>query len=681
MRTGARRRAVLTKRMARAGAAALAIGMAAGACTGTKIQPPPFGAAAALAGGALQPFSSCDALLQYVKANAPTYPGSAMGGFAVDAATAGGAIEEGIAESGASGRMSTTTMPSPTTAAARRLTKAGDSADVADDSGFSTTNVQEKDVDEPDLVKTDGRRMVVLAGATLNILDVTSSEPKLLGSYDFAFDGPVHHELLLVGDRVVAFGGGFHRGLGDDVGRRSSYSPMISSSGMTVLDIADPAKPKRVATMTFEGRYVSARLANGVVRLVVHAAPKGPEIAYDNLDHSQLESAYRAAVERSTVEDWLPTYTLERPGEAQKTEPLAPCASVLHAKDFAGMSTVSVLTVDPDDPQPANPACVLGAGETVYASLDSLVVATSSWQTGTEAVRPGAVVTTVGNAPIAPVSAGTTGTDLHQFSIKGAGAAAYQASGRVEGTLLNQFAMSEHEGRLRLATTVFGPTGTDNVLHVLERKDAKLEVVGRLAGLGHEMESIHSVRFVGDRAYIVTFRRTDPLYVINLSDPRHPVKEGELEVPGFSSYLHPLSETSLLGVGQAPAESGGQGLQVSLFDVSDPARPVRIDNIVFPNAYSAAQQEHHAFTWWPKTGQLFLPISESAYGGVIAIEVEPSSGFGTKTRVAHASVTNGAPYISVMRTVVVGSRLLSVADIGLLTSGLPGLQPQSWLAW
>lgn len=656
--------------MAKAGAAALAIGLAAGACTGARIEAPPFGPAAALVGGALQPFSSCDALLQYVKANArfdSLYANQryGLGGDVVaDSATAEGGAALSASPS--------TTMAPPS---ATRNAKA---ADVADGSGFSTTNVQEKDVDEPDLVKTDGRRMVALVGTRLNILDVTSSAPRLLGSYDFPYDGPQPHELLLVGDRVVAFGGGYH----PVPMRRGGFAPtpMSSGSGMTVLDIGEPAQPKKVATMTFEGRYVSARLSNGVVRLVVHASPKGPEVAYDGVvDQTQLEERYRAAVEQSTVKDWLPTYTLERPGEAQETAPLAPCASVLHAKDFAGMSTVSVLTVDPDDPKPAHPACVLGAGETVYASTESLVVATQTAQArpaGPERPGSGAPTTAV------PVAVVPPGTDLHQFSIKGAEPAAYQASGHVDGTLLNQFAMSEHDGRLRLATTVWRPSGTDNVLHVLERQDAKLVVVGLLAGLGHEMESIHSVRFVGDRAYIVTFRRTDPLYVINLSDPRHPVKEGELQVPGFSSYLHPLSETSLLGVGQAPDESGGQGLQVSLFNVADPARPVRIDNVVFPGAYSAAQQDHHAFTWWPKTGQLFLPISESSsYGGVIAIEVEPSKGFGAKSRVPHASVTKGAPYLSVMRTVVVGPRLLSVAENGLLTSGLPGLEPQAWLAW
>jgi hypothetical protein len=645
--------------MAKAGAAALAIGMAAGACTGSKVPVPPVGAIASLAGAALQPFSSCDALLQYVKANArfeDRYMGRA--GFALDSVADSATAEAGTA---------LTAGPS-TTMAPPGATRNAKSADVADaSSGFSTTNVQEKDVDEPDLVKTDGRRMVALIGASLNILDVTSSAPKLLGSYSFPYDGPQPHELLLVGDRVVALGGGYH----PIPVRRGGFAPqpMSSGSGMTVLDIADPAKPTKVATMTFEGSYVSARLANGVVRLVVHAAPQGPEVAYDGVvadsgvpDQKQLEDRYRAAVEQSTVEDWLPTYTLERPGQAQETAPLAPCASVLHAKDFAGMSTVSVLTIDPDDPKPAQPACVLGAGETVYASTDSLVVATSMW------------------ASRMNMAAG--GTDLHQFSIKGAEPAAYQASGHVDGALLNQFAMSEHEGRLRLATTVWGPSRTDNVLHVLERDGNKLAVVGQLAGLGHEMESIHSVRFVGDRAYIVTFRRTDPLYVINLSDPRHPVKEGELQVPGFSSYLHPLSETSLLGVGQAPDTSGGQGLQVSLFNVADPARPVRIDNVVFPGAFSAAQQDHHAFTWWPKTGQLFLPISENdSYGGVIAIEVEPSKGFGAKSRVPHTVVTKGASYLSVMRTVVIRERLLSVAESGLLTSGLPGLEPQAWLKW
>lgn len=651
--------------MARTGAAALTLGLLAGACTGTRLDPP--ASPAALLTGALRPFDSCDALLQYVKANAPTMQQNFYG----DRAMAGDAdVAEGAATANSAAAPTTTT--APPAAGSRSLAKTDEATDTAQAS-FSTTNVQEKDVDEPDLVKTDGTRMVALVGGTLNVLDVTGSAPKLVGRYDFPRDGLVPHELLLIGDRVVAFGGGGGGGfpmrraagaVNDVIMPPYSYN---SSSGMVVVDIADEAKPKRVATMTFEGRYLSARMANGVVRLVVHASPKGPEVAYDawGADSALMQQRYQAAVEDSTVEDWLPTYTLERPGEPQVTEPLAPCAQVLHAKDFAGMSTVSVLTVDPDDPKPAHPACVLGGGETVYASLDSLVVATNAW--AAPMAQPG-----LSRAPQV--------TALHQFAITGKGAAEYQASGQVDGTLLNQFALSEHEGRLRLATTVWGPSGTDNVLHVMERDGAALNEVGRLAGLGHEMESIHSVRFVGDRAYIVTFRRTDPLYVINLSDPKNPVKDGELQVPGFSSYLHPVNETKLLGVGQAPSDTGAQGLQVSLFDVADPAHPTRIDNVVFSNGFSVAQHDHHAFTWWPRTGQLFLPFSEAGYGGVLALEVEPSKGFGAKARVQHSALTH-VDDIGVMRTVVMGDRLLSVADNGLLTSGLDGLKAQDWLRW
>ena len=142
--------------------------------------------------------------------------------------------------------------------------------------------------------------------------------------------------------------------------------------------------------------------------------------------------AQKAAIQDSKVEDWLPTYTVERPDEQAVTAPLAKCAEVMRTKEFSGLGMCPAPTIDPADPKPSDPACALGGGQIVYASPANLYVATTTW-------RPagGPVVT----------------TDLHQFAIEGDKPAAYVASGKVEGSVLNQFSMSEHEGRLRIATT------------------------------------------------------------------------------------------------------------------------------------------------------------------------------------------------------------------------------------
>jgi hypothetical protein len=374
---------------------------------------------------------------------------------------------------------------------------------------------------------------------------------------------------------------------------------------------------------------------------------------------AELLRAQKAAIQDSKVEDWLPTYTVERPDEKAVTAPLAKCAEVMRTKEFSGLGTVSVLTIDPADPKPSDPACVLGGGQIVYASPANLYVATTMWD---------------------PAGGPVVNTDLHQFAIEGDKPAAYVASGKVEGSVLNQFSMSEHEGRLRIATTTGAMRGnTDNAVDVLESSGGKLTSIGRLAGLGHEGETIQSVRFIGTRAYVVTFRQTDPLYVIDLSDPRKPVARGELEVPGFSSYLHPLSETALLGVGTGPGERGGGGLQLSLFDVSDPSRPVRLDNKVFDYAGSDAQHDHHAFMWWPATRQLVLPFysygpGSDQFQGALGIKVDPAKGFSDEARISQGAEP-------VYRSMVSNGRLLTLSQLGLQVYDLTTLKERSFLPW
>lgn len=554
---------------------------------------------------------------------------------------------------------------------------AGDTGSVGGGGGggYSRTNVQEEGVDEPDLVKSDGRRLVTLARGRLTVVDIAAPSPRLLGTLDLGTqDAP--SELLLVGDRVVVLG---HRwgqpvaldSVGDSVS--THMAPLRTpESTVRVVDIADPAAPTSVATVRLEGRYVSARLAADVVRLVVTQDPKGPAFSVPKNPGDEVRTLEenRDAIRKSTVKDWLPTYTVEQPGKPAATAPLAPCSAVLRPQEFSGFGTVSVLTLDPADPdKPGNPACVLGGGHLVYAGPENLYVATEQW-------KEGAVPTS-----------STMSTQLHRFAIPGRQPAAYVASGEIAGSVLNQFSMSELDGRLRVASTVRSQDGkTESFVFVLEAQDGRLVTVGSLGNLGHEGETIQSVRFIGTRGYVVTFRQTDPLYVIDLQDPRRPQLRGELQIPGFSSYLHPLSESVLLGVGQGPGDRGGQGLQLSLFDVRDPAHPVRTDNKVFEYSSSSAQGDHHAFLWWAPAGRLVLPFQEHEGGrpfaGAIVVDVDPAKGFGAVNRLTHEDRAgrNGYDW-TIHRALVVGPQLLTLSESGLLTNDLGTLAERAWLNW
>jgi|Deesub1362B_J571_1020462.scaffolds.fasta_scaffold00053_90 uncharacterized secreted protein with C-terminal beta-propeller domain len=174
------------------------------------------------------------------------------------------------------------------------------------------------------------------------------------------------------------------------------------------------------------------------------------------------------------------------------------------------------------------------------------------------------------------------------------------AAGEIPGRLLNQFSLDEYQGYLRVATTI----GDTNDLYVL---DADLKVVGSIKDFGQD-ERIYAVRFIGDRGYIVTFRQTDPFFVIDLSDPTKPEIKGELKIPGYSSYLHPISEHIILGVGKEGSE-----VKVSLFDVSSPEKPEEIDRYILKEHWSDILRTHHAFLLDNKHKIFFLPGASGGY--------------------------------------------------------------------
>jgi uncharacterized secreted protein with C-terminal beta-propeller domain len=178
----------------------------------------------------------------------------------------------------------------------------------------------------------------------------------------------------------------------------------------------------------------------------------------------------------------------------------------------------------------------------------------------------------------------------------------YKAIGSVYGTALNQFSLSEHNNILRIATTEgfsWGTNGTKNNLYTLKEVQGLLNIEGVLSGLGKEGETIKSVRFMGNKAYLVTFKTTDPLYTIDLTDPKSPKKMGELQVNGYSAYLHPIGENQLLGIGQNSDETGRRtGVKIELFDISDFEHPASVDSILLPkNSYSELERNHKAFAY------------------------------------------------------------------------------------
>jgi Beta propeller domain len=467
------------------------------------------------------------------------------------------------------------------------------------------------------------------------------------------------------------------------------YAP--PATVLAEIDVSDPSAMRVVSRLTFDGQFVSARLTGTTARVVISSAPAGiPLVAPADGGPVALTAAAdanRGAVAASGTRAWMLRYKLETPAAGVVGEGRAVrCRAVSRPRQFSGAGMVSVLTLDLARGMRISDAdAVMTDGDTVYASPTSLYVATRRW------FDPAVTLT--------PEQMTRQSTLIHRFDISDPLKTVYRSSGTVPGVVLNQFSMSEADGRLRVATTDdppwWGgsqPAESENLVTVLEEEGTTLSRVGQVGGLGRG-ERIYAVRFLGERGYVVTFRRTDPLYVIDLSDPRRPVVSGQLKIPGYSAYLHPLAGDLLLGIGRDATDDGRvTGTQVSLFDVADPAHPQRLQQLFLGNGWSEAESDHHAFLYWPRTGLLVVPVTDYGYvtspqGGapaqpfIGAVGVRVSRGALTEIgRVTHPSPgadVYGQP--SLRRSLVVGPSLLTLSDAGIKASAMDTLVDRAWV--
>jgi uncharacterized secreted protein with C-terminal beta-propeller domain len=268
-------------------------------------------------------------------------------------------------------------------------------------------------------------------------------------------------------------------------------------------------------------------------------------------------------------------------------------------------------------------------------------------------------------------------TIIHDFDISDPAHTTYVGSGAVAGIPLNQYALSEYGGDLRIATTTGIPQpppnegspvppadGSQSMVTVLKPQGNSLTQIGQVTGLG-QTQRVYGVRFVGPQGYVVTFRQLDPLYVVDLSDPTHPAVKGALELTGYSSYLDPVGNGLLLGIGEAADDQAHRiGVQVSLFNVGDPSHPSLVDREVIANGYTPVDGDPHAFLYWDADHLAVVPVS--AY----ADDTGTSSNDAIAYKVASSGLTKvatipGIGQQQVLRSVVVGSTLYTISPGGV----------------
>lgn len=521
---------------------------------------------------------------------------------------------------------------------------------------FTGTNVQEAGVDEPDLVKTDGRTLFAIAGGRVRALSVAGGGLVPLDA--LSLDGVSPEELLLAGDRLLVMGTRTGGGAVpvSPVAEVAVGVPGTTETVLVQVDVSDPARMRVLGRMTVEGGRIAARLTGTTARVVVSTpvsdlplvSPDGPGAA----EARAARRTNRARVANARTRAWLPTYRTVRPGRKVSRGLAVRCRDVSHPTRFAGLGTVTVLTVDVAAPLAIEDSdAVVTDGGVVYASPESLYVTTPRW------IDP--------SAADSPDAFRGAATGVHRFDTRTPGVTEYRASGVVPGFVLNQFSLSEKDGRLRVASTEEPSwwSGADEEsqsrVTVLEDRDGRLAPIGRVTGIGRG-ERIYAVRFIDDLAYVVTFRQVDPLHVVDLSEPTAPRLRGELVIPGYSSYLHPLSGARLLGIGQgADAQGVREGTQVSLFSVADPDAPVRLARHDLPGAWSEAETDHHAVLVQESSGLVVIPVADGAAdSGALAMRLVGDAVV-PLARIVHPGAAGPAV---IRRSLVVDGVLYTVSD-------------------
>ncbi|MEE9297996.1 MAG: beta-propeller domain-containing protein [Acidimicrobiia bacterium] len=485
---------------------------------------------------------------------------------------------------------------------------------------FSGSNVQVAGVDEPDIIKTDGSRILAFVNQQLVYVDVSGRSARLMGTlYLPGWD----HRFFMDGDIAIVFarGDGYSTPIAETA--ETSIAPYTGPTTLVFeIDLSDPDDLEVRRTLRIDGTYLSARSVEGTVRLVISAFPANLPFVYPSSSAAEdlATETNRRVIADSTIEAWLPDYTLVAgtDGKTLATGLIVDCGRVHAPAEFAGFDTLAVLTVGmADGLGDIAGSAVIAQGQTVYASTENLYVATNVW-----------VPNEVWGTDVVLRIEQEYETAIHKFDISTGGPAEYRASGSVRGNLLNQFAMDEYKGNLRVATTDGPPWGFDEKAEsrvaVLQERDGALEEIGSVGDMGRG-ERIFSVRFIGDAAYVVTFRQVDPFYVVDLSDPEAPKVAGELKIAGYSGYLHPVGDNLILGVGQDATEDGfTTGAKATMFDVSDPAKPRELSTWTMEGGYSDVEWDHLAFLYWPPDEIAVLPIQswQTQFFGAVVLKTD-----------------------------------------------------------
>jgi hypothetical protein len=506
----------------------------------------------------------------------------------------------------------------------------GNPAPAAEQDGahqYSTTNNQVASVDEADFVKNDASTVFVLAADGLHVIDAWPA-PEAHEVAKLTLPGEPRR-LFLEQNRLVVYTrmqasdvGGVGSSNPSDQGCTYGYNCRFQSEGghtmALVFDVSNPSQPSELVRYELSGGYVASRRVGSMVYTVVHDSGAtqvpGVELTLQASSYAELEAAYRrelaandAAVDNLSDEYFLPWVRTTTPDGKQVTA-TSGSNQALVSSAARGGSFVSLTAFDMTQLLPPTRTLVATNAGYVYASATALYLAVD------RAPEPD------------PQWGGYYGyqaqdTVVHKFALDGV-TTRYRGSALLPGHILNQFAMDEQNGVLRVASSsgwVPDPSVTSSVSTFAE-KPGGLVRLGYIGGIAPD-EDIRAVRFDGDRAFVVTFKKTDPLFVFDLSDPAAPKQLGELKIPGFSTYMQRLDANHLLAIGFTADDMGDfaffNGIQIQIFDITNLSNPTLLFKNVIGTRGSASEAltNHLAFNYFAPKKLLAIPMTICEGGG------------------------------------------------------------------
>ena len=676
------------------------------------------GSAVAPAAGDIKKFSSADEIRDYIKNNTAI---AAEGEGDGDGESWG--ITDGVR----------TMVPTavPQIAMAESAAKgAAVPAAIGGSTDHSATNVQVLGVDEPDFVKNDGRYIYIISGTTLAIVDAYPAASASIVSKITIEDTP--KDLFIDGDRLVLFSVGTEdtdtTSAGDSAVSASQgkempyYHPSTTPVTHAVFyDISSPAHPKVLKDYTIDGDYIDARLIDSSLYLVTREQiyPYNPDRIVAPQVHEGTKTILAPDVyyfdnpEREYAFTTISSYDTGSAGEKEARTYLVGSGNILYVSEDAMYITYQkyhnivypvravpaiVPVVQISITQAAGAASGKGSAADGGAEVSSLIQGEDFNQMSETEKQ--AVIADMKNKEQEvnrKQEIDQTTTVIHKIAIRG-GTITYIARGEVPGTLKDQFAMDEHDGNLRVATTssVWTSRGQYEYNNVFVL-DGKMATIGSLTHIA-EQEQIYATRFIGDRLYMVTYKRVDPFFVIDLSTPTSPKILGKLKIPGYSDYLHPYDATHIIGIGKETGTNdwGGvstKGLKLALFDVSDVEHPTQIDKVEIGDSGtdSAALTDHKAFLFDREKNLLVIParvvkneaavtgkygaIQPNIWYGAYVFGVTPETGFTLRGMVQHGTDNSsyywyGSSQDEVKRSLYIGDTLYTISSAKILANPL-----------